>query len=194
VRKLLTTLAVAAATVGLTATTVAAGPPATRPGPPSAGPTIVDVAVGASNGGVGVFDENPNDFDILVNAVVALDLAPALSSNRQLTVFAPTDGAFIALADALTDGPTPTEAEAFEIVAGVPGLLDIVLFHVTPGLRDANSVVPASSLPTLSGTNLTKAPGTATLDSAIGTASIGGTVYASNGIIHVIDTVLLPGA
>jgi uncharacterized surface protein with fasciclin (FAS1) repeats len=178
-RKLIATAAVAAATVGLTATTVAAGPPAEKR-PPAAG-TIYDIA-GASE-----------DFEILAAAAGALGLEGALDGNRQLTVFAPTDAAFVALADVLNEEePTPSEDEAFAIVAGVPGILDIVLFHVTPGRRDVASVVPASELPTLNGAKLTKAPGTATLDSAIGTATVQGTVPASNGIIHVIDTVLIP--
>jgi uncharacterized surface protein with fasciclin (FAS1) repeats len=182
-RKLITTAAVAAAAVGLTATTVAAGPPAERPGRPSAGTTIFDIA-GANE-----------DFEILAAAASALGLEGALDGNRQLTVFAPTDDAFVALADALNgDEPTPSEAEALGIVAGVPGITDIVLFHVTPGKRDVASVVPASELPTLNGAKLTKAPGTASLDSAIGTATVQGTVPASNGIIHVIDTVLIPSA
>jgi mycothione reductase len=63
---------------------------------------------------------------------------------------------------------------------------------VTPGVRDANRVVPASQLPSLSGVNLTKERGTTTLDSAIDTASIGGTVAASNGLVHIIDTVTPP--
>ncbi|HEX4901712.1 MAG TPA: fasciclin domain-containing protein [Acidimicrobiales bacterium] len=182
-RKLITTAAVAAAAVGLSATTVAAGPPAERPAPPSAGDTILDIAGGSA------------DFEILAAAATALGLDDELSGNRQLTVFAPTDDAFVDLADVLNgDEPTPTEGDALAIVAGVPGITEIVLFHVSPGQRDVASVVPASELPTLNGATLTKEPGTATLDSAIGTATVQGTVPASNGIVHVIDTVLLPSA
>jgi uncharacterized surface protein with fasciclin (FAS1) repeats len=180
-RKLLTTGALAVAALGLTATTVAAGPPAGRPGPPSAGETIVDIAA-----------DNP-DFEILAAAVIALELDDALSSNRQLTVFAPTDAAFMEAAG--VDSESEVIPALIELVNGdLDALRSIVLFHVTPGLRDANSVEPARQLSTLSGTKLTKAPNELTLNSALGTANIGGTVYASNGIIHVIDKVLLPAA
>lgn len=181
-RKLITTAAVAVAAVGLTATTVAAGPPAERPGPPSAGTTIVDIAVG-----------NP-DFEILTGAVVALELDGVLSSNRPLTVFAPTDDAFVALVDVLNGAdPAPTEEDALAVVAARPDVLEIVLFHVTPGPRDADGVARASQLPTLSGVNLTKERGTTTLDHALGTATVQATVPASNGFVHVIDQVLIPG-
>lgn len=152
--------------LGLLATTGTVG---ARGGPPSDGETIVDVAVAA------------DDFDILVAAVEKAGLVEALSGNRQLTVFAPTDGAFEALAE--------------ELGVGVEGLLelddlaDILLYHVTSGRRFANSVVNAPQVKMLNGD-------TVAVDGTVlngGQAEIIGTdIEASNGVIHVIDGVLLP--
>lgn len=190
-RKLLATTALVAGTVGLAATSVAAAPPE-----PS--PSIVDVAVTLSQdvGGEVAPDSNPGDFDILVTAVEVLGLDGVLEARRQLTVFAPTDAAFIELADLLNGevAPAPDEAGALEIVAGVPGVADIVAFHVAPGARDASQVVPAERIRTITGQFITKPAGEPTLDAGLGrTASIvAADVAASNGIIHAIDAVLLP--
>ena len=141
-----------------------------RGGPPSNGDTIVDVAVAA------------DDFDVLVAAVQEAGLVDALSGNRQLTVFAPTDRAFAELADEL----------GFEDVTGLlelPNLADILLYHVTSGRRISQSVVSAPRIQMLNG-DAVHVDGTVLND---GQATIVDTdIEASNGVIHVIDGVLLP--
>lgn len=131
--------------------------------------TIVDVAMAA------------DDFDVLVEAVKKAGLVEALNGDRQLTVFAPTDAAFAALLDSL-GGSGLNDFPAAK-------LRSILLYHVTPGRRNASSVVRASSVDTLNGADIA-VDGT-TLDD--GQAEIVATdIEASNGVIHVINGVLLP--
>ncbi len=117
-------------------------------------------------------------FDTLIAAVVEAGLVGALSGNRQLTVFAPTDGAFHRV---LGIGPND--------VGGVDDalLLDVLTYHVSPGRRYAASVLNAPTLPTLNGSRIDV--GTE-LDG--GSAIVATDVEASNGVVHAIDTVLTP--
>lgn len=138
-------------------------------GPPSDGETIVDVAVAA------------DDFDVLVAAVEEAGLVDALSGNRQLTVFVPTDEAFENLADKLG-------VELADLLE-LPNLADILLYHVTSGRRNSQSVVNAPKIEMLNGDHVA-VDGTVLND---GQAEIVATdIGASNGVIHVIDGVLLP--
>jgi transforming growth factor-beta-induced protein len=124
---------------------------------------------------------------------VATGLDGLLSERRQLTVFAPTDQAFLKLTG------KATEAQAFSAVAdlGLDAVADVLAYHVSPGRRTAASVVPAQRVKTLQGGFLTKSAGSATLVDALGRSA---TIVApdaalvSNGVIHVIDTVVLPFA
>lgn len=157
--------------------------------------TIVDIAVGAS-GGVGAFDTNGNDYDILVSAVVALELVDALAAaDADLTVFAPNDEAFMRLAADLTGERPASEEEAFGIVAGVEGVTDIVLYHVVPGAATFTQAVKAKTLTTITGETI-RVQGVNLRDGGdladpkiVRKAS---DIAASNGIIHTIDRVLLP--
>lgn len=129
--------------------------------------TIVDVAVAA------------DDFDVLVAAADAAGLVGTLSGNRQLTVFAPTDDAFNEL-DITADNVGDLDPEF---------LASVLTYHVTPGRRYADSVVAAPQVPTLNGASVS-VDGTELND---GQASIVATdIEASNGVVHVIDGVLLP--
>ncbi|QLD87383.1 fasciclin domain-containing protein [Natronomonas halophila] len=151
--------------IGAGTTLLAGGVGAVTATPPSDGDTIVDVAVAADG------------FDVLVAAVQEAGLVEALDGNRQLTVFAPTDAAF--------NGIGVTEAN----VGNVDSLAEVLTYHVVPGRRSAQSVVNASSVPTLNGARI-DVDGTALNgdQASIVTTDIG----ASNGIIHAIDGVLLP--
>jgi len=148
-----------------------AGPAAAR----QSGPTIVEaaIAVNAASG----------EFDHLIAAVVRADLVDELSANRQLTVFAPTDAAFEALFDALgVDG-----------VAEIPvGLLTTVLLHhVAPGERFSGDVLGGTRVRMLdkSFTHPRIQGGMPFIDDA---AIVLPDVDVANGVIHVIDEVLLP--
>ena len=87
-----------------------------------------------------------------------------LSQRRQLTVFAPTDQAFLDLTGAAT------EAQAFAAVAGLglDAVADVLAYHVSPGRRTAADVVSAERVKTLQGGFLTKDADSATLVDAVG--------------------------
>jgi uncharacterized surface protein with fasciclin (FAS1) repeats len=121
------------------------------------------------------------EFDVLQAAVVRAGLVDALNGKRQYTVFAPTDAAFVktlGVAD---------EAEAIAAVEALPvdALTDILLYHVTKGRRTSTSVLAAPNYWMLNGEYLSRAE--------LADAGIAATdKSASNGIIHVINSVLLP--
>ena len=145
--------------------------------------TIVDIVV-APDG----------EFDVLQAAVIEAGLAGALSSNDdQYTVFAPTDAAFVATFRSILGDGTLTEADviAFIDAGGVDtelgdgALANILLFHVTNGRRTATSVVHAPQYRMLNGDRLTR---TQLFDAGI----VATDISASNGVIHVIGSVLIP--
>jgi len=121
------------------------------------------------------------EFDVLQAAVVKAGLVNALNGKSQYTVFAPTDAAFIS-----TLG-VANEAAAIATVNSLPtdALTNILLFHVTEGRRHSQSVLAASGYDMLNGQTLGK---TELLSAGIAATNIS----ASNGIIHVINAVLLP--
>ena len=134
-------------------------------------PDIVDTAVGA-----GIFET-------LVAAVTAADLVETLKSPGPFTVFAPTDDAFAAL-------PAGT-VESLLLPENRDQLVAILTYHVVPGALFSGEVLAAPQLTTVQGQNLiVDAANVRINDSNIVTVDI----EASNGVIHVIDSVLLPPA
>jgi uncharacterized surface protein with fasciclin (FAS1) repeats len=121
------------------------------------------------------------EFDVLQAAVIRAGLVDALSGRTQYTVFAPTDQAFIS-----TLG-VADEAAAIEAINGLPidALTNILLYHVTEGRRHSKSVLAAPRYEMLNGMILTR-----TQLAAAGLAATD--ISASNGIVHVINAVLLP--
>lgn len=136
--------------------------------------TIVDVA--ASTDG----------FATLVAAVQAAGLVETLSGEGPFTVFAPTDDAFAAALESL--GLT-----ADELLADTETLTSILTYHVVAGEVPSSDVVTldGQSVATVNGAEITITVDgdTVQVDDATVTAV---DVEASNGVIHVIDTVLLP--
>lgn len=120
------------------------------------------------------------EFDVLQAAVVKAGLVNALD-NGQYTVFAPTDAAFV------TTLGVANEAEAIAAVNALPVevLTKILLYHIVEGRRNSRSVLAAREYETLSGLYLSRAE---LLDAGIAATDIS----ASNGIVHVINHVLLP--
>jgi len=167
---------------------LAVAPATAKPSKPKA--TILETVVNLS--GPSGFDNNPGDFDILRDAVVATGLDGKLDGKRQLTVFAPPDQAFLDLTGAAT------EAEAFNTVAslGLPAVKKVLKYHIAPGKRGAKKVVAAKRIPTLlKKSKLTKRRGSVKLKDATGRKVkivAPNAARASNGVIHVIDGVLLP--
>lgn len=123
------------------------------------------------------------DFSTLVAAVKAAGLVETLQGAGPFTVFAPTNDAFAALPAGLVDKLLLPENKAV--------LTQILTYHVVSGKVMAADVM-AGDVPSVEGSNITIAVdgGTVTLN---GSSKVVATdVAASNGVIHVIDAVILP--
>ncbi|MCA9561924.1 MAG: fasciclin domain-containing protein, partial [Myxococcales bacterium] len=121
-----------------------------------------------------------DDFESLLGAVVAAELDDELDDeSASLTVFAPTDAAFAAL------GTDPTTLSNLE---------DILLYHVLDGEADSTAVLASSTHTTLEGSRIVVtgnvSDGVFINDAQLDLSMID--IQASNGIIHVIDAVLVP--
>jgi len=141
--------------------------------------TIVDVALAAN--------AETGEFSILIAALQAAnpDILERLSSEKEYTVFAPTDAAFLALLDEL--GVT-----AEQLLSDKPMLSRVLRYHIARGELEASEVLAKKRIRTLQGGRLWQNAGVLT-DANGRTSSIVQTdIQASNGIIHVIDNVLLP--
>jgi len=122
-------------------------------------------------------------FDTLLAAVGTADLGGALASPGPFTVFAPTDAAFARLGDDAIAGLLEPAAK--------PTLARILKHHVVAGRFTAGDLVGLDSIETLAGTSLELDALRGRLlvgDAAVETADL----TASNGVIHVIDRVLIP--
>jgi uncharacterized surface protein with fasciclin (FAS1) repeats len=132
--------------------------------------TIVDVAV--ANG----------SFNTLVAAVTAAGLAETLSSEGPFTVFAPTDDAFAALPEGLVD--------CLLLEENIDPLTAILTYHVVDGAVMSTDLTDGP-VPTLQGEEVTvDLTDGVTLNDTVAVAAAD--VEASNGVIHVIDGVLVP--
>jgi uncharacterized surface protein with fasciclin (FAS1) repeats len=142
----------------------------------------------------GAVDEvsNPNvvqiaasskDHTTLVTAVKAAELVDALSNAGPFTVFAPTNAAFDKLPKGTVEGLLAPEKK--------DALTDILQYHVYVGVIKAESLMDGQTLGEVNGGNIkiTMQDGKPLIN---GKAHILASIPASNGIIHVIDEVLLP--
>ncbi len=152
-----------------TETDVTTEPMATEP-MATEGETIVDVAM--ANG----------SFNTLVAAIQAADLGDTLSGEGPYTVFAPTDDAFAALPDGILDKLLlPENKETLQ---------QILTYHVVSGAVPSSDITPGM-VPTVAGEEVTlSVDGDSVM---VNEATVSQPdVMASNGVIHVIDAVLLP--
>ena len=126
------------------------------------------------------------DFSILVEAVVAAGLVDTLNGTGPFTVFAPTNAAFAKLLTEL--GVTKDQ-----LLANKTLLTQVLTYHVLPA-RVLKAEVPVGSpIKTVQGENFTIDASLAITDANGRKAAITATdVLASNGVIHVIDNVILP--
>lgn len=158
--------------------------------------------VAASGAG---FDDNSQDFDILLEAVSIAGLVGALNeATSDLTVFAPFDGAFIGLAQALGYADTEEEGAWTYLVDALtllgrgdplPLLTEILTYHVAGESLQASQVLSApNGVQTLQGGIITfDGVSIVDADSEVPNPMIAATdIQAANGIVHGIDGVLIP--
>lgn len=131
-------------------------------------PNIVEVATAAGN------------FKTLVAAVTAANLGATLSGPGPFTVFAPTDEAFAKLPKGTVDG----------LLKDIPALTKILTYHVVSGKVMAADVVKLTHAKTVEGSDvrIDASHGVKINDATVVQAD----VQASNGVIHAVDTVLMP--
>jgi len=132
---------------------------------------IVDTAIAAGQ------------FNTLAKALQAAGLVETLKGKGPFTVFAPTDEAFAKLPAGTVDALLKPENKA--------KLVAILTYHVVPGEVKASDVVKLTSAKTLNGESLkiTTMGGNVMVNDA---NVVKADILCSNGVIHVIDTVLLP--
>lgn len=130
---------------------------------------IVDTAIEAGN------------FTTLVTAIQAAGLVDALKEPGPFTVFAPTDEAFALLPAGTLDA----------LLQDIPTLQSILLYHVAAGLFSAENVTQLNTLEMLNGVSATISvvDGNAMIDNAM---IIQTDINCTNGVIHVIDAVIIP--
>ncbi|WP_434063835.1 fasciclin domain-containing protein [Roseateles subflavus] len=161
---------------------------------------ILATDVMASNGVVHVIDkvllpanktlvataQSLPDFSILVEAVVAAGLVDTLNGNGPFTVFAPTNAAFAKL---LAELGVSKE----QLLADKALLTQVLTYHVLPGRVLKADVPVGSAIVTVQGQTFTVDSTLTITDGRGRKARITGTdVLASNGVVHVLDTVILP--
>ncbi len=129
---------------------------------------IVDTAVAAGN------------FTTLAAALEAAGLVETLTGEGPFTVFAPTDEAFAALPEGTVEA----------LLADIPTLTAILTYHVVAGTVMSTDLTDGMTATTVNGADITIGTegGVTVNDANVTTADI----VASNGVIHVIDAVILP--
>jgi uncharacterized surface protein with fasciclin (FAS1) repeats len=132
---------------------------------------VVQIAIGSK------------DHTTLVTAIKAAELVDVLSTTGPFTVFAPTNAAFDKLPAGTVDGLLKPEKKA--------DLTDILQYHVSVGVFKPDMFQDGQVIGQVNGGNITitRKDGKIIIN---GTATIVASIPASNGIIHVIDGVLLP--
>ena len=136
-------------------------------------PTIVEVAAGNE------------DFSTLVAALQAAGMTDVLAGDGPYTVFAPTNEAFAALPPGTVENLLKPENK--------DQLVEVLTYHVVPGAVYAADVTKLDSATTVQGDSVQIAAsmGTVKIDNAQVVAT---DIEASNGVIHVIDSVILPNS
>jgi len=124
---------------------------------------------------------NAGSFETLVAAVKAAGLVDTLKGKGPFTLFAPTDDAFAKLPEGTVD----------KLLKDVPQLKKILTYHVVSGKVMAADVSKMKSAKTVEGSEvkIDASKGVKINDSTVSKAD----VSADNGVIHIIDTVLMPG-
>ena len=146
---------------------------------------VVDQVLLPSSDNIPATAQKAGTFNTLLAAAKAAGLVEVLSGDKPLTVFAPTDEAFAKLPEGTVESLLKPENKA--------KLAAILAFHVVPGRVFASDVLSKKEFKTVQGGMLTAAMknGAATIN---GSTIVATDIDASNGVIHVIDSVMLPPA
>jgi uncharacterized surface protein with fasciclin (FAS1) repeats len=146
-----------------------------------AAPMIVAAPAAAQDSDIVATAQAAGGFETLLAAATAADLVAVLQGEGPYTVFAPTDEAFARI----------PEEDLQALLADKEALTQVLLYHVVPGKVAAADVVTLSSAETAAGQDVTieVVDGSVKVDDATVVAT---DIEASNGIIHVIDRVILP--
>ncbi|HSF55603.1 MAG TPA: fasciclin domain-containing protein [Algoriphagus sp.] len=143
-------------------------------------PTIVEAAQGAG-------------LTVLLDAVTAAGLGNALLNADAITVFAPTNDAFVAALDAFN---AENLNQLVARIGGIENLQTVLGFHVVPAVAFSTDLNATNTFTTLSGQELTVRSGASgvTVTDALGNTAnvVAADVAIENGVVHVIDGVLLP--
>ncbi|MBE9182015.1 fasciclin domain-containing protein [Oculatella sp. LEGE 06141] len=123
---------------------------------------------------------NAGSFSTLVSAIKAAGLVETLKGAGPFTVFAPTDEAFAKLPQGTVEG----------LLKDLPKLKQVLTYHVVSGKVMASDVVKLKSAKTVEGSDvkIDASNGVKVNDATVTTPD----VAADNGVIHIVDTVLLP--
>ncbi len=142
-------------------------------------PNIVDAATGAG-------------LTTLLDAVTALDLGGTLTSAEAITVFAPTNQAFADLLEA----QNVADLDGLVAALGADAVADVLTYHVVPAVAFSHDLTDGDTFTTLQGEELT----VNVTDNGVTVTDVNGNVFnvttadvaIDNGVVHVIDGVLLP--
>jgi len=156
---------------------------------------VIAADISASNGVIHVIDSvmipadiisvaaGAGSFNTLAAALEAAGLTDTLASGGPFTVFAPTDEAFANLPAGVVEDLLKPE--------NIDQLRSVLTYHVVPGAFNADKVINWSEAPTVNGTPIwINASSSGVTDS--GANVIATDIQAFNGVIHVIDTVMIP--
>ena len=142
----------------------------------------VDAAATQSIGEMAAGNEN---ITILTEALQAAELDDMMMAEGQYTVFAPTDDAFAALL-------TKLNVTKEELLGNKELLTSVLTYHVVPMVVKAADIPYGTAIDTANGQTISISDANVITDSSGNTVNIVGTdMMATNGVVHVIDTVLL---
>lgn len=167
---------------------------------------IIDAVLTPPTGNIVAIAQGSTNFNLLVAALAKANLVTTLQGNGPFTVFAPDDVAFLALLRTLTGDADLTEAEGIAAINAITAdsdplnlteLTNVLTYHVVSGAAYSINLSNGTLTTLKSGApnTVTVAVGTTvTVDGAASTPSTVTTanLSATNGVIHVINNVLLP--
>lgn len=140
----------------------------------------------AATQSIGEMAAGNENLTILTAALQAAELDDMMMADGQYTVFAPTDEAFAALL-------TKLNVTKEELLADKELLTSVLTYHVVPMVVKAADIPYGTDIETANGQAFSISEANVITDASGNTANIVGTdMMATNGVVHVIDTVLLP--